>query len=232
MDAFSDIFVDTVFLSKTMLFSGIDPAAIEPVLHCLDASLRRYNKGNVIFSAGDKVKKIGLLLNGTASIESNDIWGNRSILDSLTAGKIFGENYAFLQDEPLMVNVVASRPCEVMFLNIRHLIEHEGCSCGPEQKLLQNLLQISARKSLHLSRRIFHTSAKTIRGRLLSYLSYQAISRGSTSFDIPYNRQELSDYLGVDRSAMSFELSKMQKEGILETKRHHFDLHRENDFME
>jgi len=229
MDIFSDIFVDTVFLSKTKLFSGLSPKEIEDVLHCLDATLRKYHKGDIIYSAGERISKIGLLLNGGASVENNDIWGNRNILDSLTSGKIFGENYAFLPEEPLMVNVVANRSCEVMFLNVQRLVSENSCGCGAEQKLLKNLVQISASKSLNLSRRIFHTSAKTIRGRLLSYLSYQALLWGSTSFDIPFNRQELADYLSVDRSAMSFELSKMQKEGILKTTKNHFSLHSDED---
>lgn len=228
MEIFSEIFVDSLFLAKTRLFKGIEPKEIEEVLHCLDASTRKYSKGDIIYSAGTVVKKIGLLLSGTAAIESNDIWGNRSILDSLKAGSIFGENYAFLADEPLMVNVVANRDCEILFINIQKLLSDHGCGCSPEKKMLQNLMQISAHKSLNLSRRIFHTSAKTIRGRLLSYLSYQALLHGSTEFDIPFNRQELADYLSVDRSAMSFELSKMQKEGILETTKNHFNLKQEN----
>lgn len=227
MEIFSDIFVDSLFLAKTRLFQGIEPKEIEEVLHCLDASTRKYSKGDIIYSAGTVVKKIGLLLSGSAAIESNDIWGNRSILDSLKAGSIFGENYAFLANEALMVNVVANRDCEILFMNIQVLLSEHGCGCRPEQKILQNLMQISAQKSLNLSRRIFHTSAKTIRGRLLSYLSYQALLHGSTEFDIPYNRQELADYLSVDRSAMSFELSKMQKEGILETTKNHFNLKQE-----
>ena len=95
-------------------------------------------------------------------------------------------------------------------------------ACEFHQNLVQNLLAISAQKNLNLSRRIFHTSSKTIRGRLLSYLSYQAMEREKEEFDIPYNRQQLADYLNVDRSAMSNELGKMQKDRLIEVDRKHF----------
>ena len=146
------------------------------------------------------------MLKGNALIENDDIWGNRSVLDYVKEGQIFAETYACALDEKLMVNVIAMSDCEVLF----------------HQNLVQNLLAISAQKNLNLSRRIFHTSSKTIRGRLLSYLSYQAMEREKEEFDIPYNRQQLADYLGVDRSAMSNELGKMQKDGLIEVKRNHF----------
>ena len=121
-----------------------------------------------------------------------------------------------------MVNVIAMSDCEVLFLDVRKILKVCPNACEFHQNLVQNLLAISAQKNLNLSRRIFHTSSKTIRGRLLSYLSYQAMECGKNEFDIPYNRQQLADYLGVDRSAMSNELGKMQKDGLIEVKRNHF----------
>ena len=112
--------------------------------------------------------------------------------------------------------------CEVLFLDVRKILKVCPNACEFHQNLVKNLLAISAQKNLNLSRRIFHTSSKTIRGRLLSYLSYQAMECGKNEFDIPYNRQQLADYLGVDRSAMSNELGKMQKDGLIEVKRNHF----------
>ena len=176
----------------------------------------------IIFHAGDIVSSIGVMLKGNALIENDDIWGNRSVLDYVKEGQIFAETYACALDEKLMVNVIAMSDCEVLFLDVRKILKVCPNACEFHQNLVQNLLAISAQKNLNLSRRIFHTSSKTIRGRLLSYLSYQAMEREKEEFDIPYNRQQLADYLGVDRSAMSNELGKMQKDGLIEVKRNHF----------
>ena len=122
----------------------------------------------------------------------------------------------------MMVSVVASEKTEVLFLNVSRILQVCNNNCSHHNKIIHNLLAVSARKNLNLSRRIFHTSAKSIRGRLLSYLSYQAMKNGSHEFDIPFSRQQLADYLSVDRSALSNELSKMQKEGLLQANRSHF----------
>ena len=123
-----------------------------------------------------------------------------------------------------MVNVVAAESTKVLFLDMRKALQICSHACAHHNKLIRNLLSISAQKNLNLSRKIFHTSPKSIRGRLLSYLSYQAVRSGSQSFVIPFNRQQLADYLNVDRSALSNELSKMQRDGLLHVEKNHFDL--------
>lgn len=164
------------------------------------------------------------MLSGSVSIENDDVWGNKSILDKVGPGQVFAETYACVPGEPLMVSVVAAEDTEILFLDVSRALD--GCSnaCGSQSRLLRNLLSISARKNLHLSRRIFHTSSKSIRGRLLSYLSFQAAQHGSNDFEISFNRQQLADYLSVDRSAMSNELSKMQRDGLLTVNRSHFTI--------
>lgn len=123
-----------------------------------------------------------------------------------------------------MVSVVAADTAEILFLDISRVLHICSNTCVFHSKLIGNLLFISSQKNLNLSRRIFHTSSKSIRGRLLSYLSFQATQHGSCDFEIPFNRQQLADYLSVDRSAMSNELSKMQRDGLLSVKRNHFIL--------
>ena len=208
-------------LTKTEIFAGATEEEVSSMLNCLSAKKKKYQKDEIIFHAGDIVSSIGVMLKGNALIE-NDIWGNRSVLDYVKEGQIFAETYACALDEKLMVNVIAMSDCEVLFLDVRKILKVCPNACEFHQNLVQNLLAISAQKNLNLSRRIFHTSSKTIRGRLLSYLSYQAMEREKEEFDIPYNRQQLADYLGVDRSAMSNELGKMQKDGLIEVKRNHF----------
>lgn len=219
--------MDCHFLTTTPIFRGISPEEIQTMLPCLDAEQKSYQKGDCIFREGTQVSAMGLVLSGSVSIENHDIWGNKSILDHIGKGQVFAETYACVPGEPLMVSVVAAEPTEVLFLHAERLLTVCSNTCSHHSKIIRNLLAISSQKNLSLSRRIFHTSAKSIRGRLLSYLSYQAIRNGSKEFFIPFQRQQLADYLSVDRSAMSHELSKMQKEGLLRTERNHFILLKE-----
>lgn len=213
-----------LFLTQTPLFRGTTAQELEDMLSCLGTDVRSYEKGQVICRAGDKVTSLGVVLSGSALIENDDIWGNTTVLDCVGQGQIFAETYACTPDEPLMVNVVAAEPCQVLFLNVGRVLQVCSNSCGHHNALIRNLLSLSAQKNLNLSRKIFHTSPKTIRGRLLSYLSYQSLRSGSSSFSIPFNRQQLADYLNVDRSALSNELSKMQRDGLIQVERNRFVL--------
>lgn len=212
------------FLSNTLLFRGITKDEIESILLCFDAKTKDFRKDNVIYHAGDLIESIGFVLTGSVNIENDDLWGNRSILDHIESGQIFAETYALIPGEPLMINVVAAQTCQILFLNTSKFVQTCSRACPFHNKLIRNLLTISARKNLNLSRRIFHTSSKSIRGRLISYLSQQVKQQGSCQFTIPFNRQQLADYLSVDRSAMSNELSKMQREGLLSVKKNAFSL--------
>ena len=215
--------MDTSLLAQSALFRGANPDEIEAMLGCLAAQTRRYGKGALIYGAGQTVTALGLVLRGSVLIQSEDAWGRATVMDSLGPGQIFAETYACTPGEPLMVNVLAAEPCEVLFLQVaRVLAEDDGCP--HQRRLVRNLLTLFAQKNLTLSRKIFHTSAKTIRERLLSYLSDQAIRAQSRSFSIPFDRQQLADYLNVDRSALSNELSKMQREGLIQVRRNQFVL--------
>ena len=222
--------MDHLFLSKTVLFRGISPEEIKSMMGCLQAYTKNYTRGTIIHHAGDSVHSVGMVLSGSVSIENDDLWGNKSILDRVTPGQIFAENYACLPGELLMVNVVAVESTEILFLNTDKMFTVCSNTCMFHSKLVRNMLSISAQKSLNLSRRIMHTSSKSIRGRLLSYLSFQAAKHGSLEFEIPFNRQQLADYLSVDRSAMSNELSKMQRDGLLKVERSRFILQDTDSF--
>lgn len=211
-------------LSDTKLFQGISETEIHLMLDCLKTEEKNYKKDEVILHMGDTVTSLGMVISGSALIENDDIWGNRSILDQIGPGQIFAETYACVSGEKLMVNVTAATDVKVLFFHIERVIETCPQSCKFHSRLIKNLLAIAAQKNLSLSRRIFHTSPKTIRAKLLSYLSDQALIYGNNKFDILFNRQQLADYLGVDRSAMSSALSKMQKDGLIKVRRNHFEL--------
>ena len=166
--------------------------------------------------------QIGLVLSGSVNIENSDIWGNCSILDNVTPGNIFAEAYACSFGEPLMVDVVAAQDTEILLLHVEKILKTCPTACVYHSRLIRNLLMVMASKNLGLTRKINNISPKTIRGKLSSYLSTQAQRQNSNEFTIPFNRQQLADYLGVDRSAMSHELSRMQKEGLLIVQKNRF----------
>ena len=209
--------MDHKLLENSPLFKDVAPKEIDAMLQCLGTEEKEYEKGEIIFHAGDVIHSIGLVLTGRVQIENDDLWGNKS-------GFAFAESYACLPGEPLMVSAIAAEPSRILFLDTGRVLTAYPSACSHHSRLVQNLLYISSQKNLNLSRRIFHTSSKSIRSRLLSYLSFQAAKAGSQDFYIPFNRQQLADYLSIDRSAMSAELSKMRKEGILETDKNHFVL--------
>jgi len=216
--------MDLNFLQSTLLFQGSSTEEIGAMLKCLGTKEQSFSRGTVILHAGDTVRSIGLVLAGRVQIENDDLWGNKSVLDSVGPGQVFAETYACIPGEPMMVSAVAAENCDILFLNASRVLTSCPSACSHHSRLVQNLLLLSARKNLNLSRRIFHTSPKSIRGRLLSYLSFQAAVHQSREFTIPFNRQQLADYLSVDRSAMSAELGRMRDEGILETERNYFQL--------
>ena len=211
-------------LAMTPLFSGSKPEEIDTMLGCLAARERRYGKGARIHRMGDVITTVGLVLEGSVRIESVDVWGNVSVLGVKGTGGMFGEAYAAVPGEPLMVDVVAAEDAAVLFLNLGKVLATCPRACPHHSRTSANMTEIIARQSLSLSRRILHVAPKTIRGKVLAYLSDVAERTGKREFDIPFDRQQLADYLGVDRSALSAELSRMQKAGLIETRRSHFVL--------
>ena len=208
-------------LSHTQLFRGLQEEEIKTLLECLHAFKRNYKKGETILSDGSVTENIGIVLSGMALISCNDIWGNTSVLGNAAPGSVFAEVYACIPGQPLLVTVSAAEETCILFINARRILTTCTNACPVHARLARNLLTVCAYKSLQLSQRILHTSAKSIRGRLMSYFSECAKHSGSNSFLLPYNRQQLADYLNVDRSTMSNELSKMQKEGLLTYKKNH-----------
>ena len=211
-------------LANTLLFRGMDPSDIEEMLGCLLAKECTYKKGEILFPEGSPTEQIGVVLIGRVIIELGDVWGNNSVLSSIGPGGIFAETYACIPGEPLMFNVTAAEDTEALLLNIRRVLEPCSKVCPYHMRLVRNLLTLCAGKNLQLSRRVLHTGPKSIRKRLLSYFSECIKRTGSYSFDIPYNRQQLADYLSVERSALSNELSIMQRDGLIRYEKNHFDV--------
>ena len=211
-------------LVEAELFSGLSDEEITTLLQCLKAVRRSYKKGEVILAEGSVTENIGVVLSGRLIIYGTDAWGNTSVFGSIAPGAVFAEVYACIPGQPLLVTAAAGEDSEILFINAGSVLTSCSNACPFHARLARNLLTVCAHKSLRLSQRILHTSPKSIRGRLMSFFSEWAKISGSSSFQIPYNRQQLADYLGVDRSALSGELSKMRKEGLLEYEKNKFRL--------
>ena len=212
-------------ISSLAPFRGIPPEECGEMMALGCVRTADFEKGAVLFRTGDVTGEFGVLLSGEVHVESGDLWGNRVILHSIPAGHAFAETYA-LCGVPMMADVIAVQPSRVLFIRLAALLDEANSAQPWYPKLLRNLTLLFARKNLAWSGRVFCLSAKGIRSRVMMYLSAQAAQAGSTEFSIPFDRQQLADYLNVERSALSKELGRMQKEGILTFRKNHFQLHR------
>ncbi len=211
-------------LRRTQIFAGVSNDEIRSMLLCLDARLRHYKKGEYVLREGEHLNDIMILADGRLHIQKDDYWGNRSILEQISVGEMFGEAYTAPESGPLLNDVVAAENSVVIFFNAKRIITTCPTACRFHTIVVQNLFFSISEKNKKLVRKLSHMSKRSIREKLISYLSEEATRQNSSSFTIPFNRQQLADFLFVDRSAMSNELSKMRKEGLLEFERNCFKL--------
>lgn len=209
-------------LTRSPLFRGVAEEDLPGLLVRLDARERQYRKGELLLRRGGRTERLGLVLSGTVHIVREDFWGGRGIVGLAAAGDVFAESYA-LSGEPLEVSVLAASDVSALFLEAEPMsgirADRPGLSL-----LAANLLSLLAEKNLQLTRKMRHMARRTTREKLLSYLSAQALLAGGPEFDIPLDRQQLADYLAVDRSAMSAALGRLRDEGVLEFRKNHFRL--------
>ena len=211
-------------LRKCALFQGLSEDEILSSLHCIGTETETREKKEYILRAGDKTDALGLLASGEALVIQEDLWGNRNVITRLVPGDFFAESFAVIPNAVLSVSVVATEPCRIIKMDITRLLTVCSSACGCHNRLIRNLITAFARKTLVFHDKITHMSKRKTRGTLLSYLSAESFRQNALSFDIPFDRQQLADFLCVERAAMSVELSKLQKEGMLKTDHSHFEL--------
>lgn len=211
-------------LKRTKLFSGVGEEDISTMLSCLGARLLTFKKGDYVLRQGEHLNDILILAEGSLHIQRDDYWGNRSILGHIGTGEIFGEAYAAPESGTLLNDVVAIENSSVFFFDVKRVISTCSSACRFHTMVVQNLFYAISEKNQSLVRKLDYMSRRTTREKLLSYLSAEAKKQNSSRITIPFNRQQLADYLSVDRSAMSNELCKMRDEGLLEFDRNCFRL--------
>ena len=207
------------------MFKDIKDDDIKKILNCFCAYEKKYLKGEIIISEGEIAEKIGLITRGTIHLIREDYDGNRTIITKLSENDLFAEAFAFAPCKRVLpISVYAETDCSVMFLDYKKITSTCSVSCQCHVKFIENMLSLIAEKNIMLNRRLGHLSKRTTKEKLMSYLSEQAALSGKRSFSIPFNRQQLADYLSLDRSALSKELGKMKKEGLLDYHKNSFVL--------
>jgi len=214
-------------LRRCPLFAGLNESEISRALICMGARERRYRQGAAILSEGDAAEQLGIVLSGCVQVVREDYYGNRSIMAKLTAGQLFAEAFACAGGMPLPVNVLADEAAVILLVDAQRLTRTCSNACAFHTRLIYNLMKILAVKNLICQEKIEVTSRRTTREKLLAYLMICAKKAQSSRFTIPFDRQELADYLEVDRSGLSTEIGKLRKEGVIRCDRSHFELLKE-----
>lgn len=211
-------------LRKCSLFNQIEDENLIALLSCLGAKVETYEKKETIIADGNPAKYIGIVLSGSAQIVRIDYYGNRSIVSHIEPSGMFAESFACAEVPSIPVTIVANEPCEIMLVDCYRIMHACSNSCGFHQQMIFNLMKELATKNIMFHQKIEITSKRSTREKLMTYLMLQAKKANSNSFDIPFDRQELADYLEVDRSGLSSEISKLCKEGVIKSSRKHFEL--------
>ena len=216
--------MDIHLLAGTRLFQGIREHEIEAMLTCLSAEERTYGKDAYIYRAGDVTGRLGVVMEGAVKIIKDEVWGNRKIIENIGGGQIFGETYACLKGEPLMVDVQASERSRILFMDVNRILTTCSSSCDFHNRLIRSLMYVLAGKNLMLTKKMDIITPKSLRERVMVYLSQESVKQGCRTVTVPFNRQQMADYLSVDRSALSAELSRMQRDGVISYEKNRFTI--------
>jgi len=218
-------------LQKAPLFQGMSEDEISAMAECLGARTKSFSKGENIYHAGDSAREIGIVSEGRVRITKDDAWGNQNIIADISAGEVFAEAFVCGGVGVLPISVIAACDCEIIFVDFQRIITQCGKACVFHALLIRNIVGILARKNIMLQSKMEHITKRATREKLLSYLSEQARLYGSNSFEIPFDRQGLADYLSVERSALSAEMSRLKSEKVIDYRKNHFEIIATRDLL-
>lgn len=211
-------------LKSSVLFKEVDYTDLEALLKCLEAKIKTFEKDQVIVMMDEDIPKMGLILEGSAQIIKEDFNGNKTIIDKIGKAELFGETIVCADLHKSPVTVVAEEKCKVLFINYKRIISPCESTCSFHKKLIENMLKIIARKNIMLNQRIQLIAERSTRDKLMAFLLSEKEKAGKNSFEISFNRNELADFLCVERSAMSRELGKLRDENIISFNKNKFEI--------
>ena len=195
------------------LFDGIEGEELEKMLKCLSARRVKMERGQTLFAEGEAAGQVGVVLSGAVQIRQTDLFGNQTILAHLTKGGIFGEAFACAGVARYPVDAVCQSAGEALLLE--RVPSPCAQPCPAHSRLIGNMITVLAEKNVRLMDKNRILSRRSTREKLLAYLDIQARAASSREFELPFSRQELADYLCVERSAMTVELMKLDREGLI-----------------
>ncbi|MBQ8796795.1 MAG: Crp/Fnr family transcriptional regulator [Oscillospiraceae bacterium] len=211
-------------MAKCPLFEGVAGEDLIAMMGCIGGNVVTVSREQPVFLEGEPAKYVGMVLSGAVRLERQDYYGNRSIIAHIKPAELFGETYACAGIPALPISVIADVDSQVLLMDCRRITTSCAGACAFHSRVIHNLLRLVATKNLVYDQKIQITARRSTREKLMAYLHSEAKRQGSNSFSIPYDRQELADYLEVDRSGLSAEISKLRKEGILESQKSQFTL--------
>lgn len=212
-------------LKAVPLFQGLNEQEIGGMMKCLNAHMREFDEGNMIFQAGQKVATVGIVLEGSVQVVREDVHGNRIIMAEWGPKELFAEAFAPAEIDEIPVSVYASSKCRILFVDFKRIVTQCSSHCEFHSVLIRNMMKVLARKNIMLSNRIDILGKRSIREKLLAYFWAQAKAAKNPRISLPFNRNEMADFLCVDRSAMSRVLGDMQREGIIRFNKNVFELY-------
>ena len=211
-------------IKNSPVFFGMTDDELKGLLECFHARVRKYQKEEMVIRQGEMISNISLILEGGVNIEKDSYWGRRIIISRLGKNDNLALSFVGSKDVESSVDAITVEDTLILILSYEKCTSMCQNACTRHKVLINNLFQILSKENIELIQKIENVSQKTIRDKLLTYLSNEAQKNHSNSFEIQFNRQDLADYLNVDRSAMSFELSKLQKEGFIAYTKNRFEL--------
>ena len=209
---------------NTPLFEGIAPDDRLGMLGCTGYHFGSFSKGDIVHFENENINHVGIVISGAVDMIKEDIWGNKTMLLRARKNEVFGETFACGTDNLSIVTFQVSEDAHILFMPFGRMMCRCTNACPFHQRLIENMVRLIARKNRELMRKVEVVSKKTLREKILAYLSIQSQSQGSRRFEIPLGRVEWAEYLNADRSALTRELAKMQEEGIIDYKKNFFEI--------
>ena len=207
---------------QSPLFHGIKPEERKAMLGCIGYHIGSFRKGDIVAFEEENIKHIGIILSGSVDMVKEDLWGNRTMLVRMRRDELFGETFACGRDNQSVVTFLVSEDAQILFIPFDRVMHSCTMACVFHHRLIENMVSIIAGKNRDLMRKVEVVSKRTIREKLLAYLSIQALTQKSRYFEIPLGRMELAEYLCVDRSALTRELVRMKEDGLIDYDRNCF----------
>lgn len=198
------------------LFSGIQPEELDAMLGCIGYHIGRFRRGEIVAFEAEHIRHIGIVMSGSVDMIKEDLWGNKTMLVRMHRDELFGETFACGSDKLSVVTFLVSEDAKILFIPFDRVMHSCTMACRFHHQLIENMVHIIADKNRDLMRKVEVVSKRTIREKLLAYLSIQAQVQQSRYIEIPLGRVELAEYLCVDRSALTRELAKMKEDGVID----------------